>query len=125
MQGEAQAACASTPRPALLLPSEPIRAADEAPAADTAASNLCSTKNVNCRTYFLGGPGVKTLRFHCREHGFHLRLGSCDPTCMPHSRGEKGWGGGGIVPRMLLSTIHFVGQSTGAIDVPPRFAWAL
>ena len=39
--------------------------------------------------------------------------------------GGKRVGGGGIVPRMLLSTIHFVGQSTGAIDVPPRFAWAL
>ena len=39
--------------------------------------------------------------------------------------GKRVGGGGGIVPRMLLSTIHFVGQSTGAIDVPPRFAWAL
>ena len=126
MQGEAQAAYAPTPRPAPLLPSEPIRAAEEAPAADTAASNLCSTKNVNCRTYFLGGPGVKTLRFHCREHGFHPRWGTEIPRACQRSwgRGERE-AGGGIVPRMLLSTIHFVGQSTGAIDVPPRFAWAL
>ena len=43
----------------------------------------------------------------------------------PQLWGEKREAGGGIVPRMLLSTIHFVGQSTGAIDVPPRFAWAL
>ena len=47
------------------------------------------SKTLNCyrwisRTFLqdiTGGPGVKTLRFQCRGHGFNPRSGNQDPTC--------------------------------------------
>ena len=36
-----------------------------------------------------GDPGVKTLSFHCRRHGFDLLSGK---FCVPHNPAKKGWG---------------------------------
>ena len=36
-----------------------------------------------------GGPVVKTLHFHCREHGFDPLLENKDPTCMQCSQKRK------------------------------------